>query len=305
VNIERQGTIVKLIASPGENTYFQGVMTTRAYAKINLGLRVLRKRDDSYHDIETVLHRIDLFDEILFEPSSTISLSCNRRDLPTDDTNLCVRAAVLLQQSLNIRNGVHITLKKNIPVGAGLGGGSSDAAAVLTALPVWWNKSPDTVDLHALASELGSDVPFFLKRGTARATGRGEILEYFDFDLPYSVVIVYPNIHISTTWAYQHVSSNPKPHTGSLKETLLDHISDPRILRSLLRNDFEPLVLRTHEEVAGVMKIMYDSGAVFTQISGSGSSVYGFFESEQSARVALGNFPPEYAVFTTSPHFTP
>jgi 4-diphosphocytidyl-2-C-methyl-D-erythritol kinase len=284
-------------------------VTIRAYAKINVGLHVLRKRQDGFHDIETIFHRINLFDEIIFEPSPTISLSSNQHNLPTDDTNLCIRAAGLLQRAFKKHNGVHITLKKNIPIGAGLGGGSSDAAAVLTALPVWWNESPEAIDHRTLALELGSDVPYFLQRGTAYATGRGEILQYFKLDLPYWIVVVYPNLHISTSWAYQNVeiknalTSNVKPQTSNLKDTLLEHLSNPRMLMNLLHNDFEPLVLRTYPDVAKIKKALYDSGAVFAQLSGSGSSVYGFFNSEKYAKDIAETLRQQCQVFITPPHF--
>lgn len=284
-------------------------MTVRAYAKINIGLRILRKREDGYHDIETVFHRINLFDEIVFEPSSVVSMSCNRHDLPTDDTNLCIRAASVLQRTFKIKNGVHITLKKNIPIGAGLGGGSSDAATVLTALPVWWGENPSPGELYALALELGSDVPYFLQHGTACATGRGEVLEYFDLDLPYWIVVAYPNIHVSTSWAYQNsslrnesVRTGNRPSGDSVKDVLLEHLHHPRMLMHLLSNDFESLVLRTYPEIAKVKKILYDSGAVFSQMSGSGSSVYGFFKEERYARHVAASLS-KCQVFVTPPHF--
>lgn len=285
-------------------------MTARAYAKINLGLRILRKRKDGYHDIETIFHRINLFDELVFEPSSVISMSCNRHELPTDDTNLCIRAAGLLQRTLKIQSGVHITLKKNIPIGAGLGGGSSDAGAVLTTLPVWWNEDPTKIDLHALALELGSDVPYFLKHGTAYATGRGEILQYFTLDLPYWVVVIYPNIHIATSWAYQNASlANEKLRTKnrqsdqSLKDIVLEHLHQPRMLMNLLHNDFEALILRTYPEVAKIKKLLYDGGAIFAQLSGSGSSVYGFFREQGYAHHIAESVHHQYQVFVTPPHF--
>ena len=294
-------------------------MITRAYAKINLGLRILHKRDDGYHDIETVFHRINLYDEITLESSSAVSLSCSRHDLPTDDSNLCVRAAALLQKTLNIRQGVHLTLRKNIPVGAGLGGGSSDAAAVLTTLPAWWNETLDNKTLSDLALQLGADVPYFLNPGTAYATGKGEQLDYFAFDVPYWILVVYPGFHISTTWAYENVQTengkgkreNLDPPIGRLKSEiplkniLLENIKNPRMLMNLLHNDFEALVLRTHGEVAKVKKALYDAGSVFAQMSGSGSSVYGLFRSETETQAAGDELRKRYQVFVTEPDFAP
>lgn len=280
-------------------------MTIRACAKINLGLRILRKRSDGYHDIETIFHRINWFDEIKFEPSSTISLSTDRHDLPTDDSNLCVRAAGLLQKMFGARQGVHIALKKNIPIGAGLGGGSTDAAAVLRVLPEWWGERISDDDLLSLAAELGSDVAYFLKPGTAHAMGRGEILDYFAFDLPYWVVAAYPNLHISTGWAYRNVEARDSASRISLRDILQENLNSPERLANLLQNDFEPLVFRTHASVARLKKSLDEYGAIFSQLSGSGSSVYGLFDNESYAAFAAKELEGSYPVSLTPPHFTP
>jgi len=287
-------------------------MTTRAYAKINLGLRILRKRDDGYHDIETIFHRINVFDEISFETASTISMTCNKHDLPTDDRNLCVRAAVLLQKMSGIHEGVHITLKKNIPVGAGLGGGSADAATVLRTLPLRWGVPVNQQEMFNLALELGSDVPYFLQPGSAYATGKGELLDYFELDPDYWIVLVYPNIQISTSWAYQHVQVKGKKEKGkipfissTLKDIVVENISEPRMLMNFLPNDFEPLILRTYEPVARVKQALYVAGAAFAQMSGSGSSVYGLFQKESHAKDAAQELAKPYHVSVTPPHFKP
>ncbi|MBI4547601.1 MAG: 4-(cytidine 5'-diphospho)-2-C-methyl-D-erythritol kinase [Ignavibacteriae bacterium] len=285
------------------------MITLKAYAKINLGLRLLRKREDGYHDIETIFHRINLFDEIALEPSSTISLTCTDLTLPTDERNLCIRAAQLLQQHCNSRQGVHISLKKNIPVSAGLGGGSSDGAATLRGLIELWNVNVPDKELCSIALQLGSDVAYFLRRGTAYTTGRGEVLEYFDLDLPYWIVVVFPSLHISTAQAYQNVQLKSQKKKGgnqtSLKELLLESINDPRMLMNFLHNDFESLILRSYRDVAQVKKALYDAGAVFAQLSGSGSAVYGLFSNEQYANDAGKELCKNYQVFTTQPHFKP
>lgn len=191
-------------------------MLVRAYAKINLGLRVVRKRADEFHDIETVFHRINLFDEIELTPHTKgISLRSSNTQLPRDSSNLCVQAALLFQKETNTHKGVDILLQKNIPVGAGLGGGSSDAAAVLFALSELWNTPVPFTTLRELALQLGSDVPYFLLDGTAYATGRGEMLEYFPFEIPYWIATVFPNEQIFTKWAYHNVTPD-----DSRKKTL-------------------------------------------------------------------------------------
>ncbi|MGA2624552.1 MAG: 4-(cytidine 5'-diphospho)-2-C-methyl-D-erythritol kinase [Bacteroidota bacterium] len=286
-------------------------MGLKAYAKINLGLRILRKRDDGYHDIETVFHRIDLFDEVTFHPSQDVSFSSSDAGLPTDDRNLCVRAAESLRRRCNVDDGVRIHLKKNIPVGAGLGGGSSDAAATLLGLVQFWKLKISDAELLSIALQLGSDVPYFLKSGTACATGRGDVLEYFSLDVPSWIVLVYPNVQVSTAWAYaEHDRPNEKGGRGdrvagpiSLKQIVCDNIARPRMFSTLLRNDLEPVVFRAHESLAGLKQALFDAGADFAQMSGSGSSVYGFFSDEHLVTTAAEKLAIHYRVFVTRPHF--
>ena len=180
-------------------------MTAKSYAKINLGLHVVGKRSDGFHNIETIFHRINLFDELNIENSDDISISCSNPSIPTDGNNLCWKAVESLRKSLGVNNGAHITIKKNIPVGAGLGGGSSNAAAILMELPKMWNMSIEQSLLENLALQLGSDVPFFLLNSSAYAEGRGEVLQKIDLTIPYWIVLINPNIHISTPWAYHRL----------------------------------------------------------------------------------------------------
>lgn len=280
------------------------MLTLKAYAKINFGLRILRKREDGYHDIETVFHRINVYDELTFELSPIITLRCSQAELPTDERNLCIRAAQLLQKRFCIRHGVSIFLKKNIPVGAGLGGGSSDAATTLLSLVQLWDISVSNEELYMLALQLGSDVPYFLQLGTAYATGRGEILDYFDLTVPYWIVVVYPDIHISTNWAYRSIQVGQRKSQITIKAILLEHINKPNFLVELLQNDFEPLVQRLHPVIYSVKKSLYDAGAVFTQMSGSGSAVYGLFSDESLARNLVDKLRKKYQVFITPPNFS-
>src|SRR5258708_16357710 len=150
------------------------MLTVRAYAKINLGLRILGERDDGYHDLETVFHRIDLYDELELETSDRISVECIPEGLPTDERNLCVRAALLLRDYLREEDGVKMLLRKNVPSGAGLGGGSADAAATLIGLVRLRHAEIPFEQLRSIALKLGSDVPYFLQQDAAYAGGRGE-----------------------------------------------------------------------------------------------------------------------------------
>lgn len=276
----------------------------RAYAKINLGLRVIRKRGDGFHDIETIFHRVLPFDEITLEPDAVISLNTNDRSIPTGKDNLCVRAAELLQQRCPVPSGVRITLSKNIPVGAGLGGGSSDAAATLEGLNELWGLNLPANELHALGLNLGSDVPFFLQRQSAFARGRGEDLTPIHIDLPYWTVLAHPDIHISTQWAYQHLNAAKRQESQTSAE-INSILRQADTLRTFLANDFEDLVFRVHPEVGALRQRLYDAGARLALMSGTGSAVFGLFSDEVAAGNAARDLERDVRVFITPPHFYP
>jgi 4-diphosphocytidyl-2-C-methyl-D-erythritol kinase len=280
------------------------MITERAYAKINIGLHLLRRRPDGYRDIETVFHRVDLWDELTIEEAPSLSLRSSDPSIPSDDTNLCMKAAALLRAHCGTSAGAAMTLTKRIPAGAGLGGGSADAAAALRGLAALWRAPLPEAELAALALSVGSDVPFFLGRGSAFGQGRGEILEYFNLDLPYWIVLATPDVHISTAWAYEQTVIPARPAGPPVKQIVTEHLRDARRYMTLLRNDFEPLVLRTHPEVASVKQALYLHGAEFAQMSGSGSSVYGLFREEASAR-ASARALPSCRVSLTAPGFQP
>ncbi len=278
----------------------------RAYAKINLGLLVHERRPDGFHNIETVFHRIDLFDEITLEESDGIQVFSSDPKVPGSEANICHKAATLLQKHLGIRNGVKISIRKNIPVGAGLGGGSSDAATVLRALPLFWGHSVDDASLQKLALQLGSDVPYFLGNGSALGRGRGEILEYFHLDIPCTILVCYPNIHVSTAWAYQQIVPSGTGEKISLRTILTDGIKNPSSLRGKLRNDFEPSVFKKFPVVRELKEMMVSGGADFALMSGSGSSVFGLFDQEAAALSIEKEFQIKgWLTFLTRSHFQP
>ncbi|HEY4644057.1 MAG TPA: 4-(cytidine 5'-diphospho)-2-C-methyl-D-erythritol kinase [Bacteroidota bacterium] len=275
----------------------------RAYAKINLGLQILGRRRDGFHDIQTILHPVDIFDEISFDRCDDVCVDCDNPEVPTGSSNVCVRAAAALRDSLGTKKGVRIELKKKIPVSAGLGGGSSDAAAVLNHLPRYWGIDVSPSALRQIAEMIGSDVPYFLRRGTALATGRGEVLEFLDFRLPYWVIVLFPGIPISTKWAYENIRPNPSVPVVDLKRLMLENRTRPNVLVNALRNDFEPLVFRTHETVMRAKESLYRGGADFALMSGSGSAVFGLFQDEVYARDIVNRLRDRYQTFLTGPNF--
>ena len=280
-----------------------GVPSIRAYAKINLGLLVLEKRPDGYHNIETVFHRVNLYDEITLKPSPELVVESSSKEAPSDERNICFKAAKLVQEHLGIKEGVRISIQKTIPVGAGLGGGSSDAAIVLLHLPLYWGKTVSEETLMTMAMQLGSDVPFFLKKGSAFAKGRGEMLDYFHLDVPYSILLCHPGLRVSTAWAYQHVK--PKHRSVDLRTLVECGMKDSQQLFRLT-NDFETAVFKSHPVVGRIKEVMLESGAAFSSMSGSGSTVYGLFTEWETARKASSHLSEMgFGTSLTPSHFKP
>ncbi len=255
----------------------------RAPAKVNLGLHVLRRRGDGFHDIETVLLPIGWSDEVRVAPSDAFRFTCSDPSLPTDARNLCVRAARSLADYAGIEPHGALHLEKRVPHGAGLGGGSSDAAHTLRLLVRHWGLDVPAADLHALAAELGSDVPFFLHDGPMLATGRGEILEPLGYALPYALAVVMPPVTVGTAEAYGLVRPDDR---GRPDLVALVRSNDLERWRAELANDFEAPILERHPEVADAKRLLEAAGAGYASLSGSGAAVFGVFEREDDARAA-------------------
>ncbi len=276
-----------------------------AHAKINLGLFVVARRYDGYHEIETVFCRIGTADRIAFSESSDIRVTASSEDIPTDENNICHRAARMLRDHLGVSDGVHISIEKNIPVGAGLGGGSADAALVLKELPRFWHSDISSAYRSRLALALGSDVPYFLAEGAALGRGRGEQLDYFPLDIPFAILVCYPAIHIPTTWAYSRITPGSTGKPEDLRLVVTEGMRNPEILRQQLRNDFEAIVFETYPAVRRLKELMLERGSVFALMSGSGSTVFGLFADELAAEALSRELAGHgYRAFVTTPHFT-
>jgi 4-diphosphocytidyl-2-C-methyl-D-erythritol kinase len=269
-------------------------LTQQAPAKINLGLHILRTRPDGYHDVETVLHRINWTDTITAAPADTLSLACSDPALPTDTDNLCLEAAHRLASAFGVTDGAELYLEKRVPYGAGLGSGSSDAAATLRLLARLWDldASPDT--LHEIGGAIGADVPFFLQKAPAAyATGRGDTLSTLStgdgpYRLPFPLLVAVPPVEISTPWAYAAVSPNDtdRPDLRRVVRT-----NDPSHWRSALTNDFEAPVTDAQPAVASVRSVLRDTEATYVSLSGSGGAMYGVFDTMDAARAAREALP--------------
>jgi len=283
---------------------------------------VLRKRDDGFHDLETVFLRIGWKDELTFtfdlsvrvieDASPVVAMTSSNPSLPVDDSNLCIRAAkAYIRASSEIAVGTQLItpkaphptlrlhLEKNIPFGAGMGGGSSDAASVLRAMER--NEALPTLSpemLHKVAAELGSDVPFFLSAPTAYGLGRGEVLEEMAFPSQLEgtwMVVAVPDERVSTPDAFRHIIPNEKRESDL--RSLVDRLPIES-WKDAITNDFEESVFAKYPSISGLKEAIYDAGAVFSLMSGSGSSVFGVFKSKETATAAFAKLKqrwPSYA----------
>lgn len=280
----------------------------KAFAKINLALFITDRLPSGYHALETIFAPINWYDELFFEPSDMLELTCDDPEIPTDETNLCLKAAKLLQDYTGIKDGVRIHLEKRVPVGAGLGGGSSDAALTLKVLNEFWQLDIPNEKLQALAVSLGADVPYFLAQSALTyATGIGEKLTDLGTTFPAALVVAYPHVPISTAWAYKNLKLNFPRSAPDLK-TLTLKLCDSRDLEILryFVNDFEPTVFAAYPAVKELKNIFYlDFRADFALMSGSGSAVFGVFEHLSRAEDAMRQLSSHYAVSLTPPNFSP
>lgn len=262
-----------------------------APAKVNLTLRVLGRRTDGYHDIESLVQKISIYDRITLsdrdEPG--IHLTCSDPSLSTGPDNLAHLAAQLLMEGSPTREkGISIHLDKTIPHGAGLGGGSSDAASVLMGLNTLWKLSRTREELAALAQEIGSDVPLFLHPSPSLITGRGEKVEPSPILINATYVVVFPGFSVSTQWAYSNfrLTKEPDKYTLSGLYRTEREALPPDHWQTLLVNDLEEAVTTRHPEIVRCKEDLLRAGASASLMSGSGSTVFGLFENRQTAEKA-------------------
>lgn len=248
----------------------------KAPAKINLALDVLRKREDGYHEVRMVMTTVDLADRIeITERTAGIHVTTSAGFLPEDERNLAYRAAQLVRCRFQIKQGVHIYIDKQIPVAAGLAGGSSDAAAVLRGLNRLWRLGLSTAELARLGIEIGSDVAFCVHGGTALATGRGEIITPIPAPPSCWVVLAKPNIGVSTKETYRRLNLNSvsRPDVDAVVQAIATH--DYEALCRRLGNVFEEMTIRRVPQVGKIKETMSRLGADGVLTSGSGPTVFG------------------------------
>lgn len=266
--------------------------------KINLGLRIVRKRTDGFHDLETVFFPAPVTDVLEIVPASQQNTTCNVTGLSVDgppEKNLCIRAWQLLNEYHHQLPPVDIHLHKIIPMGAGLGGGSADGAFALQLLQQVLNLNTPTDELARMALALGSDCPFFLYNQPCLATGRGEHLQPIALQLKgHYLALVNPGIHVNTGWAFSQLELG-KERTESVESIVSSPVS---AWKNRLENDFETPVFKAYPEIAGIPEKLYNSGALFAGMSGSGSTVFGIFDKPVSLKQ---EFPENYWVKDSLP----
>jgi 4-diphosphocytidyl-2-C-methyl-D-erythritol kinase len=268
-------------------------ISLKSPAKINWFLSVLQKRDDGYHNIISPMQCVDLFDMLSFEEADEIQLQSDL-DIPAEG-NLVYKAAVLLKKVSGYNLGARIELRKNIPVAAGLGGGSSNAAYTLIGLNRLWGLNYNKSALMGLAAEIGSDVPFFLAGPLALVEGRGEKVTELQTDRSLDVLLVKPDVSISTAWAYDSFKTRLTKKAVDIK--LFCQALDRKnfaFLRDCVFNDLEDVVVGKYPVVGAIKRMLVQNGALFSLMSGSGSSVFGVFQSNEEAVRASGTLKGEW-----------
>jgi len=253
----------------------------KSHAKINIGLNIINKRDDGFHNLETIFYPINLFDEIRFTKSDKFSFNSNDENLNKEKTNLIIKAKESLENHFDIQLTIKVFLDKHIPIGAGLGGGSSNAATTLKSLIKLFNLKIDEKELLNIALQLGSDVPFFINPVPSFAESRGELLSSINLKLNKYLLIVNPGIHVATKWAFGLIK--PIQPTESLKSFIGKNKISIDVLMKIASNDFEKIVFEHFPEIKEIKEKMLHFGANYSMMTGTGSTVWAMFDDEEAA----------------------
>ncbi len=274
-------------------------LTINTPAKINFGLNVISKRSDGFHNIETIFYPLNICDTITFSESDKFVFETDNETLNSEKDNLIMKAKTELEDYSKKELNVKIHLSKKIPIGAGLGGGSSDAAAVLKALNKLFRLNIDSLKLNEMAAKIGSDVPFFLNPYPSFASSRGEVLEQIDFKIDYSIFLINPGIFVSTKWAYEKVM--PAKPDLSLLESYKRGRLKLENFKEYIKNDFEKPVMEEFQAIRKLKDELYEMGADFALMSGSGSSLFAIFRNPVLAAEAKEFYENQYFTYSQIP----
>ena len=256
----------------------------KSYAKINLGLKIFNKRKDGFHNLKSIFIEIDLYDSISFKPASKFSLTCSNNDLVPDKSNTIFQTYFKMKNNFNFRKNYCIHLDKNIPIESGMGGGSSNAACVIKSLNKLENLNLSKKEMINLAQEIGSDVPFFIDGNIKSIGGRGEIIYSYKAPILKDLffLLLLPSFSISTKWAFGKIKKDLEHMMNSYKFPPLDNNID----WEFFKNDFEEVVGTTYPEIYDIKKTLYDNGALYSGLSGSGSTMFGIYNNNEILKTA-------------------
>ncbi|MCX7048996.1 MAG: 4-(cytidine 5'-diphospho)-2-C-methyl-D-erythritol kinase [Candidatus Sumerlaeota bacterium] len=282
------------------------VFSIQAHAKVNLFLDILGRREDGYHSIQSIMQTIDLADTIRVAPRADdqFILTCSDPSLPQGPQNLAVKAALALRDATSRWFGFDIHLDKRIPAGAGLGGGSADAAAVMKLIRQAARLQISDADLAVVAARVGSDAPFFVSGGTALACGRGEILSTVENNCAEGgIVVVCPDAHVSTPEAYRWWDESGMPRTRVRVEQMIEalHAGDWRRVADCAENAFQEIVESRVPTIAAARRELAEAGCMKAVLSGSGAAVFGLTETEPAARRMAERLKNHYPLVIASP----
>ena len=285
-------------------SHIPACMAINSYAKINLFLRIGKKLSSGYHNIQSVMQKIELSDTIHIEPinENKIIVECTNKELESEE-NLAYKAAVLLKKEYNVKQGARIFIEKNVPLEAGLGGGSSNGATVLTNLNKLWGLKLKEKQLIELAAQIGSDLPFFIMNDTALVEGIGDKIKLIKKSFGINIVLINPGFRISTKWAYAAFDKQrPKIKISANVSNLIKAIEkkDIKEIANNLHNDFEPIVIKRYKAINEIKTNLLRNNALNACVSGSGPTVFGIFNSIYEAREAFFKIQYDYPfVFLT------
>jgi len=266
----------------------------KSNAKVNLALRITGRRPDGYHNLSTIFQEIDLHDVLTFTPAKAFELKTNYTALSGKTDNLCTKAYRRMEQIAPHSQPWRITLKKNIPIGAGLGGGSSNAATVLKFLNKAWQINLSDDNLARIGCAIGSDVPFYIQGKTQGARGIGEVLEPLILPEDFAILLALPDINISTAWAYRQFN----PRNAKPAYDFAELISDGRVHWEKFENQFEDIVFPAYPQLARVKEQILNTGALYAGLSGSGAALFGIFRSRTAALKAAQQLPEWHTIIT-------
>lgn len=267
-------------------------MQVKAFAKINLLLNVLFKREDGYHELQSIMQSISLYDLLTFSShKSEIKIQCTDPEIAVDQRNTVYQAAALLKDRFSIKNGVNVHIKKDIPWGAGLAGGSADAAATLLALNKLWDLKLIEEELIGLGAQIGSDVPFCLKGGTVLVEGRGERIRQLSSLTKLKILLIIPDINVSTAWVYKQIPGEYKKAAQNM--SFFNEISFFQDADKL-KNDLEQFTIKKYPQIKLIIEELKSFGAAVSLMSGSGAAVFGVFKDEKSLENAFNELKKKY-----------